>query len=291
MANDWFYKVGETACGPLTDGQLGVMIAQRRIGRDTPLRKGSAGRWVPARSLQHLRFPEETRPNAAPNIIVCACGKRVSIMKSHQGKSVKCPGCGQRLIVDLALRQIAAVEALSENSRSPRTHGRTLSVAALPLILLSIIIGLVGYLAILSDKRTHNSGDEIVAAAPRKERSRHNNPGQKAEAEAGEVNDPDDGERVSDGGIGQAAKIRKAQNKRESQRKQPPAGNAGKVEVDRVARGVGQLADLIEAAERCVVRLDVTREDGGGIGSGFVVDNCDQLPRSGACKVHAGAVH
>ena len=64
MATDWFYKAGDYECGPLTGAQLNQMVIQRRIVRDTLVRKGPKGRWIAADQVSDLSFPtDDIRPN------------------------------------------------------------------------------------------------------------------------------------------------------------------------------------------------------------------------------------
>lgn len=89
MATEWFYKAGGVECGPLNQAQLVEMVIQGRIGRETLLRNGTAGRWVLAGNVRGLSFPDgDSGPSATlvskPGYSTSASAAHAPLPVAHQ---------------------------------------------------------------------------------------------------------------------------------------------------------------------------------------------------------------
>jgi hypothetical protein len=65
MAVKWYVYDGTKTCGPFSPGQVRQLAAEQRISRDTQLRNGREGQWMPASNLKGL-FPDEPRFESMP---------------------------------------------------------------------------------------------------------------------------------------------------------------------------------------------------------------------------------
>lgn len=65
-APDWFFKVGDQVCGPVSPIELRQQAVAGEIGPDTPIREGADGRWLRAGMIQGLCPMPSARPSVIP---------------------------------------------------------------------------------------------------------------------------------------------------------------------------------------------------------------------------------
>ena len=66
MASQWFYNVMGEQAGPISSHELKLLAERGTIARDTLVRKGFDGTWVPAQRMQGLFAPPNLTPPPSP---------------------------------------------------------------------------------------------------------------------------------------------------------------------------------------------------------------------------------
>lgn len=114
VPSDWYCRLDDTVVGPFTPGELRDRVREGRLKRESLLRRGQSGEWVHARRLTGLfneagDDPAQRRdPSNHPVTLVAPrrthfacpqCGKDLNAQVEHAGRQVKCPVCGERMIV------------------------------------------------------------------------------------------------------------------------------------------------------------------------------------------------
>ncbi|HLJ11909.1 MAG TPA: trypsin-like peptidase domain-containing protein [Planctomycetaceae bacterium] len=199
-------------------------------------------------------------------LIECACGKRLVIKESFLSGLIRCPGCGQLVDVENPAISVPGIHEKPTKRRKrawksdPLPYGMKLAAA---LSFTAFCFTVAGHMVKSYGK--HSATVIEVTGTPPK----MSPPVYAVDRGTSKDRDRSADERRSKALQSKTGRLDPENSGAADAKPKEPEND----DDSRAAAQIGQLADLIEDVERCVVRLDVDCVRGKACGSGFVVDS------------------
>jgi len=81
-----------------------------------------------------------------PINVQCSCGKRMGLSDALAGKTIKCPQCGDAIVVAAAAAPAAGKKPAVKQSGSPAVYISTGKIVAAASLLIAVILGIMFYM-------------------------------------------------------------------------------------------------------------------------------------------------
>ena len=107
MANDWYCLVNDNVLGPLSDDEVLAMAVAGNLAPTDMVRKQVDGRWVEARRLKGITFPDksalaekEPENTDSDGVVNCPhCGETITSRGAQAGTTMNCHSCRGTFVV------------------------------------------------------------------------------------------------------------------------------------------------------------------------------------------------